>query len=253
MKNWLLILIPVLLLMSCNSNDELYSDQAKGNNDSSIDKGYTIENINYSKNNINIVYPQIVDITNAEKINALIQNEATRIVNSYSLEKDNLDINYRIMFKNHELISIQYFGSAFAEGAPYPSNVFYTSNIDLKKGSRVKLIDLIVVNDAFVEKFKEGSYKSYDEDLNLLDNGVITEILSGFSSKDLINYFKQSDGVGEVNDSGTYSYITQDAIGVSISVPHALGDHLEMEVSFPYLINNIKKENQFLLRIVGEE
>ncbi|MCG7383137.1 hypothetical protein [Paenibacillus sp. ACRRY] len=253
MKNWLLILIPVLLLMSCNANVDLYSDQAKSNNDLSIEEGFTIKNSNYSKNNINIVYPQIVDITNAEKINALIQNEATRIVNSYSLEKDNLDINYRIMYKNYELISIQYFGSVFTEGAPYPSNVFYTSNIDLKKGSRVKLSDLIEVNDAFVEKFKEGSYKSYDKDLNLLDNGVLTEILSGYSSKDLISYFKQSDTVGEVNDSETYSYITQDAIGVSISVPHALGDHLEMEISFSNLINNIKKGNEVLLEMVGEE
>lgn len=63
-------------------------------------------------------------------------------------------------------------------------------NIDLKKGLRVKLIDLIVVNEVFVEKFKEGSYKSYDEDLDLVDNGVIIEILSGYSSNDLINYFK---------------------------------------------------------------
>ncbi|WP_440110729.1 hypothetical protein [Paenibacillus sp. QZ-Y1] len=257
MKHWLIMIIPVLLLMSCNAKAELHSDQAKSSNDSSIGMSYKVESSKYSNNNINIVYPKLVNVanfTNGEKINALIQEEVTRITNSYSLEKDSLEINYRIMLKSNELISIQYFGSAFTEGAAYPLNVFYTSNIDIKKGSRVKLIDLIEVNEAFVEEFKEGNYKSYDEDLNLLDNGVVTEILSGYDTKDLISYFKHSDEAGQVNDSGTFSYITQDAIGVSISVPHALGDHLEMEISFSNLINNIKKENKLLLlESIGEK
>ncbi|WP_336763648.1 hypothetical protein [Paenibacillus sp. USHLN196] len=253
MKHWLLIIIPGLLLMSCNAKAEVHSDQAKSSNDTSIKNSYKVESSNYSKNNINIIYPKIVNIKNGDKINALIKEEATRIINFYSLEKDSLDINYQIMLKSNDLISIQYFGSAFTEGASYPLNVFYTSNIDINKGSRVKLIDLIDVNEAFVEEFKEGDYKSYNEDLDLLDNGVITEILSGYNSIDLISYFKHSDEVGQVNDSGTFSYITQDAIGVSISVPHALGDHLEMEISFSNLIDNIKEGNKVLLGIMAEK
>ncbi|MCG7379554.1 DUF4163 domain-containing protein [Paenibacillus sp. ACRSA] len=253
MKHWMLIIIPFLLLMSCNQKAEVHSEQAKNSNDTSIKKSYKVESNNYSKNNINIKYPKIINITNGDKINALIKEEATRIINSYSEEKDHLDINYLIMLKSNDLISIQYTGSAFTEGAAYPLNVFYTSNIDINKGSRVKLIDLIEVNEAFVEKFKEGDYKSYNEDLNLLDNGVITEVLSGSNSIDLISYFKQSDEVGQVNDSGTFSYITQDAIGVSISVPHALGDHLEMEISFSNLLDNIKKGNKALLGIMAEK
>ncbi|MEK3703545.1 hypothetical protein MKY87_05380 [Paenibacillus sp. FSL R7-0198] len=253
MKHWLLVIISVLLLISCNTKAEVHSDQAKGSNEMSIKKSYKIESSNYSKNNINIIYPKVVNITNDDKINALIKEEATRIINSYSLEKDSLDINYQIMLKSNDLISIKYFGSAFTEGAAYPLNVFYTSNIDINKGSRVKLIDLIEVNEAFVEEFKQGDYKRYNEDLNLLDNGVITEILSGYNSIDLISYFKYSDEVGQVNDSGTFSYITQDAIGVSISVPHALGDHLEMEISFSNLIDNINKGNKVLLGIMAEK
>lgn len=82
------------------------------------------------------------------------------------------------------------------------------------------------------------------------EEGVIEDIWSGYDAQDLLNYFKQSDEVSQINESGTFSYITQDSIGVSISVPHALGDHLEMEISFAELSENIKKENKLLDSIV---
>ncbi|MEK4472944.1 hypothetical protein NSQ91_06995 [Paenibacillus sp. FSL R7-0048] len=254
MKQRLIIIIPILLiLISCSAKAELNSDKAKNSSESSIGESYEVESNKYSKNKINITYPKLVNLandTNEVKINELIQEEAIRIVKSYSLEKDSLEIGYRITFKSNELLSIQYSGSAFAEGAAYPLNVFYTSNIDLEKGVKVKLTDLLEINEAFVEAFKQGNYKSYDKDLNLQEEGVIEDIWSGYDAQDLLNYFKQSDEVSQINESGTFSYITQDSIGVSISVPHALGDHLEMEISFAELSENIKKENKLLDSIV---
>lgn len=255
MKQRLIIIISILLiLISCSAKAEL-SDKEKNSRESSIGESYEVESSKYSKNKINISYPNLVNSANDTrevKINELIQEEAIRIIKSYSLEKDNLEIDYQITFKNNELLSIQYSGSAFAEGAAYPLNVFYTSNIDLEKGVRVKLTDLLKINEAFVEEFKQGNYKSYDDDLNLLEEGVMEDIWNEYYNQDLFNYFKQSDEVGQINESGTFCYITQDSIGVSISIPHALGDHLEMEISFANLSKNIRKENK-LLDSIGEK
>lgn len=254
MKLRLRFLIPVLLiLISCSEKAELNTNKAKNGGELRIGESYKVQSSEYSKNKINIKYPKLVNLvneTNGVKINELIQQEAMGIIKYYSLENDNLEIDYRITFKNNELLSIQYLGLAFIEGAAYPLNVFYTSIIDLEKVKRVNLIELLEINEAFVEEFKLGNYKSYDENLDLLEVGAIEEILSGFNNQDLLNYFKQSDEVGEVNVSGTFSYVTQDSIGVSISIPHALGDHLEMEISFANLSKNMKQENKLLDSIV---
>ncbi|WP_340398811.1 hypothetical protein [Paenibacillus sp. FSL H8-0079] len=256
MKQWMILIIALILLISCSTNAEVDPDKEKSSNDLSSETMYHVESDKYSNNNINIVYPKIVDFPNnkyVENINVLIREEAKRIINLYPQEKDNLDINYRIMLKSNELISIKYYGSGFTEGAAYPLNVFYTSNIDLNKRTRVKLMDLIEINESFVKEFKEGKYKSYDGNLDLFDHGVNEEILSGYNNEDLLNYLKHSDEVDQLNESGTFSYITPDSIGISISVPHALGDHLEMEISFSNLINNIKEENKLMLQSIGEE
>ena len=39
------------------------------------------------------------------------------------------------------------------------------------------------------------------------------------------------DGIGTENQSNYFSYINEDSIGISIEVPHAIGDHLEYELS----------------------
>ncbi|NOU79773.1 DUF4163 domain-containing protein [Paenibacillus sp. LMG 31459] len=256
MKKRLIIILPILLtLISCSTKAELNSDIAKNSNESSIGENYKVESSKYSKNKINISYPKIVNLANdtsESKINEVIQEGAIRIVKSYSLEKDSLEIEYRIMLKNNKLLSIQYSGSAFTEGAAYPLNIFYTSNIDLEKGVKVKLTDLLEIDEAFVEEFKQSKYKSYDANLNLIEEGVMEDIWSGYNNQDLLNYIKQSDEVDQINESGTFSYITQDSIGVSISIPHALGDHLEMEMSFADLNKNIKQENKLWDSLVGK-
>ncbi len=44
--------------------------------------------------------------------------------------------------------------------------------------------------------------------------------------------------------SGIFSYFTEDALGISININHALGDHLEFELEYQDIANNIKAENE---------
>lgn len=247
MKPRLIILIPILLiLISCSAKAELNAHKIKNSSELSTGAGYEVESSNYSKNEINITYPKLVHLDNdtyRDEINELIQEEAIKIIEFYSLEEGNLDIDYRVTFKNNDFLSFQYLGSFFSKGAAHPLNIFYTSNIDLKKAVKVKLSDLLEMNESFVEKFKRGNYKSFDDNLDLLEEGVMEELWSVYSDEDLLNYFHQADETGRINESGTFSYLTEDSIGVSISIPHALGDHLEMEISFADLGGYIKKDS----------
>lgn len=59
----------------------------------------------------------------------------------------------------------------------------------------------------------------------------------------LINDLKHADEVDGTNNSGIFSYLTQDSLGISLSIPHALGDHLEMEIGYEKLSGNIKNGN----------
>lgn len=247
MKPRLIILIPILLiLISCSAKTEQNTHKIKSSSELSTGASYEVESRNYSKDEINITYPKLVHLANDTKedeINELIQEEAVKIIESYSIEDSNLEVAYRVAFKSNDFLSIQYLGSFFSKGAAHPLNIFYTSNIDLKKEVKVKLSDLLEINEAFVEKFKRGNYKGYDDNLDLQEEGVMDELWSVYSDEDLLNYFQQADETGRINESGTFSYFTQDSIGVSISIPHALGDHLEMEISFADLGGNIKKDS----------
>lgn len=256
MKPRLIILIPILfILISCSAKTEQNADTTKNSIELNTAVSYEIESRNYSKDEINITYPKIVNLDNdtyEDEINELIQKEAIKIIESYSLEEGNLDVDYRVTFRSNDFLSIQYLGSFFSTGAAHPLNIFYTSNIDLKKAEKVKLSDLLEINEAFVEKFKQGNYKSYDDNLNLLEEGVIEEIWSMYSDADLLHYLQQADEAGQINQLGTFSYITQDSIGVSISIPHAVGDHLEMEIGFVDVSENVKKDSVALDGLVEE-
>ena len=240
MKHRLILVIPIFfILISCSVETNLHSDKEMVIKGASPALSYEIESSSYSKNNISISYPKLVNLKNDTKekeINELIQAEAIRINDFHSLDNTSLEVDYQITYKSDEFLSIQYSGSALSKGAAYPLNMFYTTNIDLDKEIKVKLSDLMKIDKALVQALKNGIYKSYDDNLNLQDEGVLKEIWSGIKDEDLLGDLKYSDKMDASNNSGIFSYLTPDSLGISLSVPHALGDHLEMEIDYGELL-----------------
>ncbi|MEI2399954.1 hypothetical protein [Paenibacillus phytohabitans] len=244
----LLTIVPiVILLISCSAETKVHSDKKELSKETVPVLSYNVESDSYAQNNINITYPKLVDLTNDTKeevINALIQAEAISILEYYSVGLDSqnsLEVDYQITYKSDDFISIQYIGSAFNKGGAYPLNVFYTTNIDMDKEIKVKLTDFLEIDEAFVQELKNGIYKSYDDNLNLREEGVMRDFWSGIKDQDLLNDLKYADEADGANNSGIFSYLTQDSLGISLSIPHALGDHLEMEIGYEKLSGNIKE------------
>lgn len=130
MKFKLLIIVPiVILLISCSAETNVHSDKKGVNKETVPVLGYKVESDSYSKNNINITYPKLINLRNDTKeevINALIQAEAISIFEYYSLDSDSqnsLEVDYQITYKSDKFLSIQYSGSAFNKGGAYPLNV----------------------------------------------------------------------------------------------------------------------------------
>ena len=55
-----------------------------------------------------------------------------------------LEINYVIKLKDKNLLSVQYSGMGYSKGAAHPNNLFYTTNINLISGTRIRLADLLI-------------------------------------------------------------------------------------------------------------
>jgi hypothetical protein len=198
-----------------------------------IDNKYDIVQETYTDNNIIINYPQVIDLGDSEKqnkINELIKVSALKLLDDYKDDINNLTLNmdFEIMYKGSDILSIQYLGLSALKNAAYPINEINTTNIDLVNVKLLTLSDVVTVNEQFIDRFKEGKYRPYSQDLNLKSAGALNDALNGFGSNDLLANFKQ--------ETANF-YFTDDSIVVSENVIHAMGDHFEMEIKYENLDN----------------
>jgi hypothetical protein len=241
----------ILLLLSCTMVRSSYKNKEQNNLNNFKKASYKIVEVIYQNKDIKISYPEILDLRDINKqkmINDLIKSEALNVLKCYEgvIDVLTLDIYYKIKLKNAKLLSIEYMGYGNVKDTAHPDNLFYTTNINLVKGSRIILKDLVKINENFIKKFREGIYRKWKPDLNLELNSVINEIREGYKNEDLINYFNNADSldnIGTENQSDTYSYLTKDSLGISIGITHALGDHVEFEINYKDLTDDIRTEN----------
>lgn len=205
------------------------------------DKRLEIKPTSYTDHNIKIQYPEVINLGGTEretKINALIKSEALQILKTFDRDvKDiSLDIDYIPKWIGRSFLSIQYVGSGYVNDAAYPTNIYFTTNLDVTDVKKIKLKDVIKIDKNLIDLFKSGKYIQADPNLN-----VKTESkgeISNFTDEELISYFRDSDEVSDENELNAFSYFTKDSLGVSVGVSHALGDHAEFEINYRDLINN---------------
>ena len=226
----LLVLLLVLTVSGCNKNNvkETNTNADDNKQGTSVNENYEIVKETYTSGKIAINYPQIKNLNDEnkqKKINELIKAEALKIQDKYKEELDNIDLSldYEVMYKGSDIISIRYLGLAMTKSAAYPINEINTTNIDLNKEQVLKLSDVVNIDDNFVAAFKEGKYKPYIEGLNLEEAGALHDALDNFEGNGLIDEFKQPD---------VKFYFTDNSLVVSAYAIHAMGDHFEMGLQF---------------------
>jgi hypothetical protein len=197
---------------------------------------------------IDIEYPQLANLGDSgrqEKINKVIRDEALKALNYYQDPEEDflsgltLKVGYKITLQTAKVLSVQYEGTGYAQGAAHPNNLFYTTTIDIDIGDRLRLKDLVNVDRDFVQKFLDGKFQtSKPESYPYLKSLGADAWMKYFSNADSL------DEIGTVNQSDTFSYLTRDSLGISAAVSHAEGDHAEFEIKYSDIKDSIKADSE---------
>lgn len=221
-------------------NNKTNKNGDKSNFELASQGSYKIVSETYDNNKgTKIIYPQISDLGDAEKqkeLNEIIKNEALK-GNNYYKDVDGevtIDINYKIVCQEPELLSITYSGVGNVSGAAHPSNLFYTTNLDITNRKNLKLNDIVNINDDFVNMLINGSFKAVNSEYEAEYKSQIN-MLTLEDWKKMLLAADPSDKMGS-----EFSYMTKDSLGISIGVIHALGDHAEFEIKYKDIWEYIK-------------
>ena len=208
------------------------------------DVDYNVIELDYLENNdklkYDIKYPQISGLSDTDKqrrINSTLKDEALKVLKYYENPSGSVELRivYKVVLANPNILSIQYSGSGSVSNAAHPNDLFFTTNINIETGDRVRLKDTVHIDKNFAHKFLNGEFKALRPEQG--------QALKQWSIKDVQEKFNEADSldnIGTAKQSDVFSYFTNHSLGISISVGHALGDHAEFETKYQAIKNNIK-------------
>lgn len=215
-----------LTLTGCGDNNSSSKIETSivgtGTSESSVSDEYTIEDDQYNVKNVIIKHPRL-KYSNENKTNsisALVESGGMFGTKYYDdQDKLNMNIKYKIKRKNKKIISVVFEGTGYLEGAAYANNHLYSVNVDLKNESLLKLSDFVDINEELAEKIKNGTVSDEQK-----------ETFNTLTSQDILNKLSLCDEVDNFNPDQSYSYLTDDSLGIILPVEHVLGDYIQVEI-----------------------
>jgi len=249
------IIIISLLLSSCMPKDGKVKDQETSSSlVTPVSSGYQVEEVEYEKDGISATYPRIVSGAPEDKLkvwNEIIEKDFNKILQIYSFNPFPelkptsaappiiLNINNEVKINNGRFFSVLYTAAYNSKYSAHPSELVYTTNIDMENSKRLTFSDIIKLDANFVNFIKKGDFISSAKENKEL-NAAIKDYISQLSNQELINGFKSADIIGGGNEYGIFTYLTPEKLGISLSVPNYLGDHIEIERPYSELSDFMK-------------
>ncbi|KNY27928.1 hypothetical protein [Pseudobacteroides cellulosolvens] len=242
----LLVMAMLLVLISCNKfgNEKpsiiSINKQFPLKNNKSSNIVFSVADSVYNNREINITYPQIKkleDESRQNSINDLLRKEAFTVLDLFRYQDDiTIKINYKITRKSNYILSVTYDGYARPRRT-YPSRLFYTVNIDINSGRKIELKDYINIDKSFINKFR--NYEVREPEMNQASASAFDYILKSYSDEDLIRCFNTADS-SYAKSPFAFSYLTNDSLGISMEAPHVAGGHIEIELKYTNIKDNIE-------------
>jgi len=191
----------------------------------------------FEHGDISITYPQFIseDAENIQELNELIKNIALSVLDQYGEDTAGLsmDVTYELSLLTEDFISIVFEGLSFMEGAIRPNRIFYTLNIDLETMQRVRLTDVVHVDEGLANLLLSGEVPPLDPNqasvLEEIDIDRMTERLRNADPDDWAH--------------AVFSYYTADKLVISVDLLHVQGHHALYEIL--YTNENIEFQDQF--------
>ena len=197
------------------------------------DAPFDFEETAFLQGGITIKYPQIAgnsDKTVQDALNKLIADSALREVPTIKDDEslDVYELSYTVSRNSPEVISVYFDGYASYKQAAHPYQFFYSVTIDVEKLQIVTLPQLVSITPDFLAKLPEGTYRSTGIDMTEDYMAAIRDYLLQSDKEYMLQELRQADSPGQY----TSSYLTEDSLGISVVVGHAMGDHIEILFKF---------------------
>lgn len=162
-----------------------------------------------------------------EKLNKLIYGAVTRDLDSLESGTE-YDLKSEVTFNNSSVVSMYFEGYMNVPGAAHPSQFLRTLTLDVSKQKIVTLPELVRIDEAFIDLMLNGKYSSMGYEMTSEYASSIKDYLSGLGNDFWLNELRNADTPGHE----TSSYLTEDGLVISVSVPHVMGDHIEILLSY---------------------
>lgn len=242
MKKLCFIVLAALLaclLCSCGAKEQ--TDSTNMNNissnstaDSAV-KRKVYADTSHKNSQVSVAYP-VFSGADMQEINADIYAFAKNFAELY-YGQDYTDLQLELTFEvkryDAEYLSIAFTGTGNVRTAAHPNNLFLTKNYDLQKKQPITLSALHTIDRAFADALyaaAEEKFTALARQDSSFDAETMWEIFQAdYPTADaLLPVLQKCD----TDPTDCQSYITRNAIGVSLPVSHAGGDHIEVEVAF---------------------
>jgi hypothetical protein len=186
------------------------------------------------------VYPRISGLSDPEMqdtMNQLIRDEAMSFINYFKEGDVTIELSYDVPWKGSRLLSLRYYMYYNADGAAHPNNNYTTLNIDLMSGKRVRLSDIVNIDDDYAKTMRE--YSTYTGPLE--NSAELDEFMADNLSVQDATAFSHADY--STDYYGMYTYFTENTIGFNLVIPHALGDYALYELNLANITDYIKRSS----------
>ena len=185
----------------------------------------------YSKNSISVTYPQIIGLgdEDAQKYaNEALYEHIKAAVDHYvkDPEKDKLTITYETLTLYRGQYSVLYKGTYKADSSE-PVYIAFTDNINLITSTNIRLSSRISKDSLKKSIFETKDYTITES--NALNNSYVVSYLEN-ESEEYFDSLVQNSDFGSTSFPNAFSYSNGDEIRIIITVPHLLGDYVEISL-----------------------
>lgn len=218
-----------------------------------------VEDVIYQKDGIEARYPELVSDGSEEQLrvwNEMIVSDFNKILQIYSFRPfpeptpppaasvpTILKLDYEMKLNSSRYLSIFYVAAFNSPYSAHPSGLVYTTNIDKEEDRRLKLSDIIKLNQDFVKNFRTWDFVAREKG-DTEFNRAVGDYITNISDEDLLMGFEASDIIGSGNLYDIFVYLTPKQLGISMGVPNYLGDHIEFERDYSQLKDFLTPEFQ---------
>lgn len=209
MRVFVLLLTSILTfsLCGCNSNTTTYHPTTK-------------PVIQASESTPEILF-DFSQISESEEINSTIQEAVDHWIANELSEDASLELQHTILCNDERCISILFEGTITTPNQVYPGKVIFPITVSKKNNEIVDSFRYILANNNFLSKFEQslsetlqsGDYSQEQQD------AIISYLYNNYDGYLQILLYDKADAA-----------ITESGLLVILTLPHAIGDYLKVEI-----------------------